>query len=70
VYSVDPIFNVSVPQSCPGVPSEVLQPRNTWSDPAAYDAQAHRLARMFGDNFKSFEAEAAPDVVAAGPKAF
>ena len=45
------------PTSCPGVPAEVLKPRNTWSDGAAYDAQAAKLARMFADNFKTFEAE-------------
>jgi phosphoenolpyruvate carboxykinase (ATP) len=68
-YDMDPIFNVEVPQSCPGVPSEVLNPRHTWKDGSAYDAQAHKLARMFADNFKSFAAEAAPDVTAAGPHA-
>jgi phosphoenolpyruvate carboxykinase (ATP) len=65
----DPLFNLEVPQSCPGVPAEVLRPRNTWRDQAAYDEQARKLARMFADNFKSFEAEAAPDVKAAGPRA-
>jgi phosphoenolpyruvate carboxykinase (ATP) len=68
-YELDPIFNVEVPQSCPGVPAQVLKPRSTWKDPAAYDAQAHKLARMFVENFKTFESEAAPDVRAAGPKA-
>jgi phosphoenolpyruvate carboxykinase (ATP) len=68
-YETDPIFNLAVPQSVPGVPVEVLKPRNTWKDPAAYDEQARKLARMFVDNFKTFEADAAPDVTAAGPKA-
>jgi phosphoenolpyruvate carboxykinase (ATP) len=68
-YETDPIFNLAVPQSVPGVPAEVLKPRNTWKDPAAYDEQARKLARMFVDNFKTFEADAAPDVTAAGPKA-
>ena len=52
----------------PGVPSDVLNPRQTWSDPSAYDDQARRLARMFTENFRAFEDDAAPDVVAAGPK--
>ena len=43
------------PASCPGVPPEVLKPRNTWADAAAYDAQAAKLARMFAENFKTFE---------------
>jgi phosphoenolpyruvate carboxykinase (ATP) len=67
-YTVDPVFNLEVPQEVPGVPQEVLNPRNTWSDGAAYDQQAHKLARMFVDNFKTFEGEASPDVKAAGPK--
>jgi phosphoenolpyruvate carboxykinase (ATP) len=68
-YETDPMFNLSVPTACPGVPAEVLKPRNTWKDTAAYDEQARRLARMFAENFKAFESDAAPDVRAAGPKA-
>jgi phosphoenolpyruvate carboxykinase (ATP) len=68
-YQTDTTFNLDMPQSCPGVPPEVLKPRNTWSEQGAYDEQARKLARMFADNFKTFEADAAPDVKAAGPKA-
>jgi phosphoenolpyruvate carboxykinase (ATP) len=67
-YTTDPIFNLDVPQSVPGVPAEVLNPRNTWKNAADYDAQAKKLAAMFVDNFKAFEAEAAPEVKAAGPR--
>jgi phosphoenolpyruvate carboxykinase (ATP) len=67
-YDTDPIFNLDVPRECPGVPSEVLKPRTTWKDTAAYDEQAHRLARMFIENFKVFEGDAVPDIRAAGPK--
>ena len=67
-YETDPIFNLDVPKSCPNVPADVLMPRNTWKDPAAYDAQAKKLAQMFVENFKTFEATAAPEVKAAGPK--
>jgi phosphoenolpyruvate carboxykinase (ATP) len=66
----DPIFNLDVPQSCPGVPAAVLNPRGTWQDPPAYDQQARRLARMFVENFKAFEDDAAPEVKAAGPRQF
>jgi phosphoenolpyruvate carboxykinase (ATP) len=66
-YQVDPLFNLEVPTSCPNVRAELLRPRGTWKDGAAYDAQARKLAQMFGDNFKTFEATAAPDVRAAGP---
>jgi len=68
-YERDPIFNIDVPTSCPNVPAEVLKPRNTWKDGAAYDAQAKKLAQMFADNFKTFEATAAAEVKAAGPRA-
>ena len=67
-HETDPIFNLDVPQSCPGVPNEILKPRGTWKDAAAYDQQAHRLARMFTENFKAFADAAAPEVAAAGPK--
>jgi phosphoenolpyruvate carboxykinase (ATP) len=66
-YEVDPIFNLEVPTSCPGVPVEVLKPRNTWRDQAAYDQQARQLARMFIENFKAYEDEVEPEVRGAGP---
>ena len=66
-YERDPLFNLEVPTSCPGVPNDVLKPRTTWTDLAAYDAQAAKLARLFAENFKTFEAGVTPDVRAAGP---
>ena len=66
-YQRHPVFNIEVPTSVPGVPAEVLDPRGTWSDPAAYDAQAAKLARMFVENFKTNFADADPKVAAAGP---
>jgi phosphoenolpyruvate carboxykinase (ATP) len=68
-YDKDPVFNLDIPTSCPGVPPDVLQPRGTWSNAAGYDAQAAKLARMFVDNFKTFEHGVTADVVAAGPNA-
>jgi phosphoenolpyruvate carboxykinase (ATP) len=50
----DPIFGVNVPVSCPGVPAEVLTPRNTWADKNAYDQKARELARRFNENFKKY----------------
>jgi phosphoenolpyruvate carboxykinase (ATP) len=67
-YERDPIFNIDVPTSCPDVPAEVLKPRNTWKDQGAYDAQAQKLATMFRENFKTFEATASAEVKAAGPQ--
>ena len=64
-----PIFKVSVPASVPGVPSELLDPRNTWSDKAAYEAKARELARKFRDNFEKFAKSATPEILAASPLA-
>src|SRR3954462_12054135 len=59
-YAKDPVFNLDIPASCPGVPADVLKPRATWVDGAAYDAQAAKLARMFVDNFKTFDGGVTP----------
>ncbi|MFN8059358.1 MAG: phosphoenolpyruvate carboxykinase [Vicinamibacterales bacterium] len=67
-YELDPVFNVQVPTSCPGVPADVLKPRGTWADAAAYDAQATKLAKMFAENFQTFEPNVAAGVKAAGPR--
>ena len=67
-FTDDPIFGVSVPTSCPEVPDEVLIPKNTWPDPAAYDEQANKLAKMFVDNFEQFSDVGSGEVKAAGPK--
>jgi phosphoenolpyruvate carboxykinase (ATP) len=64
----DPIFGVNVPVSCPEVPTEVLQPRNTWKDKEAYDRQARDLARRFNENFKKYEAGVSEAVRAVAPK--
>jgi phosphoenolpyruvate carboxykinase (ATP) len=64
----DPIFGFMVPDSCPDVPSEVLKPRLTWSDPAAYDAQAKKLAEMFISNFKEFTDVVDASVMAGAPR--
>ncbi len=53
-FETDPIFGLSMPTSCPNVPSDVLNPRNTWSDKDAYDAQATKLHEMFEANAKQF----------------
>jgi len=53
---------------CPNVPPEVLRVRETWDDPAAYDEQARRLARMFHENFAQFAREVPEEVRAAGPR--
>jgi phosphoenolpyruvate carboxykinase (ATP) len=68
-YQKHPNFNLDMPTSCPGVPAAVLDPRTTWPDAANYDEQAGKLAKMFVDNFKTFEADVPSTVKEAGPKA-
>ncbi|HPT27747.1 MAG TPA: phosphoenolpyruvate carboxykinase (ATP) [Bryobacteraceae bacterium] len=62
-----PIFQVHVPNFCPGVPKEILDPRLGWSDKAAYDASAHHLATLFKQNFDSKFSAVDHDIAAAGP---
>jgi phosphoenolpyruvate carboxykinase (ATP) len=64
---IDPVFGLRVPQRIPGVPDELLRPRETWRDPRAYDDKARDLARRFVKNFEQFEG-AAPELAAAGPR--
>ena len=65
----DSIFNVDIPQSCAGVPSEVMNPRDTWADKDAYDETARRLAGMFQKNFSDNYPDMDPEIAGAGPKA-
>ena len=64
----DPIFGLHMPTAIEGVPSEVLDPRKTWQDGAAYDAQAKKLAEMFRDNITKFGDAVTPAILGAGPK--
>jgi phosphoenolpyruvate carboxykinase (ATP) len=63
----DPVFGFEVPSAVPDVPGNVLVPRATWSDPAAYDAQARKLSTMFRENFEHYRAQVPEAVAAAGP---
>ncbi len=65
---IDPIFGLPVPVSCPGVPPEVLWPRNTWDDKDAYDAAARNLSERFAANFAKFADQVTDEVKQAGPK--
>jgi phosphoenolpyruvate carboxykinase (ATP) len=66
---VDPIFGLAVPTACPNVPSEILNPRNTWADKAAFDEKARHLAGLFNKNFVVYEEGASEAIRNAGPKA-
>ena len=61
-----PIFGLEMPVHAPGVPDECLNPRNTWADPAAYDAQAEKLAKQFRQNEARFDIS--EEVRRAGPR--
>lgn len=67
-YHTHPVFGVQIPESCPNVPSEVLNPKNTWEDKDSYDAKANELARAFSKNFKRFEEACAEEILQAAPK--
>jgi phosphoenolpyruvate carboxykinase (ATP) len=67
-FDADAIFGVEVPRECPDVPSHVLKPRDNWKEPAAYDAMANRLAKLFQDKFAKFAADAPEEVQHAAPK--
>lgn len=66
--TTDPIFGLEVPTQVEGVPSEILIPKNTWSDKAAYDASAKKLAALFNENFKKYADLASEAVRKAGPR--
>ena len=65
-FETEPYFGLSIPTSAPGVPAELLNPKNGWKDQAAYENQARDLAGRFRENFKRFE-KARPDLAAFGP---
>jgi phosphoenolpyruvate carboxykinase (ATP) len=65
---LDPNFGLPVPVAVPDVPTEILDPRSTWADKAAYDAQAQKLAAMFVENFKNFADQVPERVREAGPR--
>ena len=62
------VFGISIPQSCPNVPSEILNPRDTWSDPLLYDQKAIELGKKFANNFKEFAEYANEEIMAGAPK--
>jgi phosphoenolpyruvate carboxykinase (ATP) len=64
----DPVFGLQVPEGGPGLFAALLRPRQTWRDPAAYDAQARQLARRFADNFAHYAGQVSEAVRQAGPR--
>jgi phosphoenolpyruvate carboxykinase (ATP) len=66
-YDTEPFFGLSIPASCPNVPGEILNPRKTWADKTAYDAQARGLINRFENGFAEFKGEVTKEIADAGP---
>lgn len=67
-YETHPVFGIAVPVSCPGVPDNILNPRNTWAEKTAYDKACESLAKQFITNFDKYASGVSAEVLAAGPK--
>lgn len=67
-YEAHPVFGMMMPQTCPGVPSEILNPRSTWADTAAYDEKSKDLANQFVQNFAKYASGVTEEILAAAPK--
>ncbi len=67
-FEAHPVFGVLIPKSCPDVPAEILNPKNTWSDDAAYDKKANELAKLFVKNFEKYASAANEEILSAAPK--
>ena len=68
-FTTHEVFGLAMPNECENVPTEMLNPKNTWDDKAAYDAKANHLANEFVKNFKQFESDANAEIMDAAPKA-
>lgn len=66
-FEIHPVFGMQMPKNCPGVPSEILNPRNTWKDKEQYDIKANELAGKFIENFKKFRDHASEEILQAAP---
>ena len=66
-YQEHPVFNLKVPLSCPNVPDNILNPRNTWADKDSYDEKANNLAQAFVKNFEQYAMQSTEEIINAGP---
>jgi len=69
-YTEHPIFGLMMPEECANVPTELLDPKNTWDDKDEYDKQAIKLAKKFEENFKIFEDQASPEILKGTPNLY
>jgi phosphoenolpyruvate carboxykinase (ATP) len=68
-FETHPVFGMAIPTTCPNVPADILNPRNTWADKAAYDEKAKYLAGLFVKNFEKYASGVGEEILAAAPKA-
>ena len=68
IFEKLPVFDLSFPTTCEGVPAELLNPRNTWTDKNVYDTTANNLASKFVANFEKYATETSPEILAAAPR--
>jgi phosphoenolpyruvate carboxykinase (ATP) len=66
-YHQHPIFNMMIPVSCPNVPDDVLNPKNTWANAENYECSANKLASAFVKNFEKYAAYSTVEIINAGP---
>src|SRR5690606_36718386 len=66
-FNAHPVFGILMPESCPNVPAEILNPRDTWTDKAAYDKKANELASLFVKNFAQYADQANAETMAGAP---
>jgi len=66
-YEAHPVFRMLMPKECPGVPAEVLNPRNTWKNKNDYDKEANSLARQFIKNFEKFPGQVEEEILEGAP---
>ena len=66
-YIPHPVFGIAMPVRCPGVPLELLNPKNTWADKKNYDIKAIELAQLFIANFEKYKIEVSKETMAAAP---
>ena len=67
-FQTQPIFNLAIPTSCPNVPSEILNPKDTWTDKNDFDKTANNLADQFVKNFEAYEDQTSEAILSAAPK--
>jgi phosphoenolpyruvate carboxykinase (ATP) len=67
-YAQTPFFKLAIPKTCPNVPDEILNARDTWKDKAAFDAKAAQLAGAFAKNFQQYADNASEEILAAAPQ--